>query len=267
MSTKTLRPFDPNHFDSLVRTKGLSLGSPCHYSAVTGSTSDDLMAAARQGAPSGTLHIADLQTKGRGRHGNTWSSPRAAENLLFSVLIRPRMQLDRASCFTLAVGLAVRDAVQPHLAEAVGIKWTNDVYVAGRKLAGILVESQLRGDQLSALVVGIGLNVHMLVLPEEIAHLATSLALLESPCLARETLLVDILAALEKRTAQYQAHGLPGILVELREHDAIIGKRVRVLGHQGIARGISDTGALLLELESPGQLLELTNGLVEVIEM
>lgn len=261
-----LRPFDPSRFVALLDARGLTLGKPCLYSAVTGSTNDDLMAAARQGAPTGALHVADFQTKGRGRHGNTWSSPRAAENLLFSVLLRPQIPLEQASCFTLAVGLAVRDAVQPHLEQPVGIKWINDVYVAERKLAGILVESQLRGAQLSALVVGIGLNVHMSELPEEIAGLATSLSLLGAVGVEREALLVDVLAALERRTAQYEAQGLPGILEELREHDAIVGKRVRVLGHEGTARGISDSGALLLDLGGRDELLELTNGLVEVVE-
>jgi BirA family transcriptional regulator, biotin operon repressor / biotin---[acetyl-CoA-carboxylase] ligase len=265
MSTQC-RPFDPVRFDALAREHGLGIGSPCHYLPVTGSTNDDLMASARAGVPAGALHIADLQTKGRGRHGNTWSSPRAAENLLFTVLLRPNIAPAQASCYTLAVGLALRDALQPHLAQPVGIKWTNDVYVAGRKLAGILVESQLRGDQLSALVVGIGLNVHMTELPDEIARLATSLSLLGAKSLDREALLVDVLMALEKRTAQYAAQGLAGILDELREHDVIVGKRVRVLGHEGIARGISDSGALLLELGAPGEVLELTNGLVELVQ-
>ncbi len=266
MSLSTLRAFDPARFDALLRDRGITIGRPCHYLPVTGSTNDDVMVAARQGAPAGTLHIADLQTKGRGRHGNTWSSPRAAENLLFTVLLRPEIPLEQVSCYTLAVGLAVRDAMQPHLAQGVGIKWTNDVYVAGRKLAGILVESQLRGDRLSALVVGIGLNVHMTELPDEIAQLATSLSLLGAKDLDREALLVSVLASLERRTAQYAAQGLAGILNELREHDAIVGKRVRVVGHVGIARGISASGALLLDLGASGGVQELTSGLVELLE-
>lgn len=259
------RPFDSQRFTELLQQRRVQLGRPCRYSPVTGSTSDDLMAAARAGAPSGTLHVADLQTQGRGRHGNTWSSPRAAENLLFSVLLRPDIALANVSCFTLAVGLAVRDAVQPHLQQPVGIKWTNDVYVAGRKLAGILVESQLRGDQIAALVVGIGLNVHMTELPNEIAALATSMARLESSCLDRETLLAEVVASLERRTAQYQTSGLAGILGELRAHDAISGKRIRVGDREGIARGISDTGALLLEEDTGHALTELTSGLVEIV--
>jgi BirA family biotin operon repressor/biotin-[acetyl-CoA-carboxylase] ligase len=225
------------------------------------------MAAARHGAAPGTLHVADYQTQGRGRHGNTWSSPRTGENLLFSLLLRPHIPIERVSCFTLAVGLALREAIQPHMTQRLGVKWTNDLFVENRKLAGILVESQLRGTQLAALVVGIGLNVHMMDLPDEIATIATSMALLGANCLDRELLLVDILAALERYTSRYEASGLPGILDELRAHDAIQGKRVRVGERVGIACGISDSGALLLDQGTAGGVVELTNGLVELIPL
>ena len=260
------RAFDPIRFGELVQRRGMSLGRPCYYTPVTGSTNSDLMRSLHSTPPNGTLHIADLQTQGRGRYGNRWSSPRAKENLLFSVLLRPKLQLEKVSCFTLAVGLAVRDAVAPHLEHSVGIKWTNDVMAAGRKLAGILVESQLQGNEMSALVVGIGLNVHMTELPDEISTIATSMALLESRCVDREQLLVDILMALERRTEMYEQHGLAAILEDLRRYDAIGGKLVRIGEKTGVARGITDQGALLLDQGNPGGLVELTSGLVQILE-
>jgi BirA family transcriptional regulator, biotin operon repressor / biotin---[acetyl-CoA-carboxylase] ligase len=263
--TDRCQPFDPTRFDQLARERGLTLGRPCHYVPVTGSTSDDLMAAARADAPAGTLYLADLQTKGRGRHGNRWCSPNPAENLLFSVLLRPRFPVETASGFTLAAGLAVRDAVQPHLTVPVGIKWTNDVFANHRKLAGILVESQSSGHELSALVVGIGLNVQMTDLPEEIATIATSLKLLDARCLDREQLTTEILAALARRAAEYEQHGVLGCLDELRAHDVTRGRRVRVGPEIGIARGISDAGAFVLERETDGTLVELCSGLVELL--
>lgn len=261
-----LEPFDPARFEQLRIQRGVSLGRPCRFSAITGSTNSDLMQSARDGAPSGTLHVADLQTHGRGRHGNRWESPRSAENLLFSVLLRPNIPLEVASNFTLAVGLALRDAVQPHLAQVVGIKWTNDVYVENRKLAGILVESQIRESSLAALVVGIGLNVHMTQLPEEIADIATSLRLLDARCVERESLLVDVLAAVEQRTEQYERHGFASMLDELRTYDAIFARRVRVGDRTGVARGITSHGALLLDQGLPEGIIELTSGLVEILD-
>lgn len=264
MTPEPLPAFDAIRFEQMRASAGLSLGRRCHIHEVTGSTNDDLMKLAREGAPHGTLCVADLQIRGRGRHGNSWTSPRPAENLLFSVLLRPALSLETASAFTLAVGLALRDALAPYLPVPVGIKWTNDVYAAGRKLAGILVESILTEDRLSALVVGIGLNVHMTALPDEIATIATSLALLDSTCLDRERLLVSVLTALEDRADEYVRTNIRGIIEELRRHDAIVGKTVRVGDLRGIARGLDDDGALLLET-TPGQKPErLTNGLVEI---
>jgi BirA family biotin operon repressor/biotin-[acetyl-CoA-carboxylase] ligase len=223
------------------------------------------MKLATQGAPHGTLVIADYQTAGRGRQSNRWASPRAAENLLFSVLLRPHFALETVSSFTLAVGLALRDAIAPLLSIPVGVKWTNDVYVRNRKLAGILVESSFSGETLSAIVVGVGLNVFMTELPEEIEAIATSLSLLGSSQLDREVLLAKCMSTLETRAHEYQRSAISGIIDELRAHDAILNQRVNVGGKQGIARGLDDDGALLLET-APGQPPErLTNGLVEVL--
>ncbi len=258
-------PFDPIRFEQLRAASALTLGHSLTYFESTGSTNDELMRAARAEAPAGTVFLADYQSHGRGRHGNHWSSPVAAENLLFSLLLRPGWTPEQANGFTLVVGLAVRDAVQPLLRSPVKVKWTNDVYVERRKLAGILVESQCASGRLSAIVVGIGLNVLMQTLPPELAQLATSLSLLGASSLDREALLVAVLEQLERRTREFDRVGLAGMLEELRSHDAICGERVRVLGREGIARGISDDGALLLE-ERPGEPPEaLVNGLVELL--
>lgn len=258
-------PFQTARFEALLRSSSTSLGRPLHYQAVTGSTNSDLLELARRGAPHGTVCVADHQTHGRGRHGNSWSSPRTAENLLFSVLLRPRLRLETASSFTLAVGLSLRDALAQTVNVPLGIKWTNDLYASGRKLAGILVESQIQGSELSALVVGIGLNVHMTELPEEIATIATSLRLLGAVRLEREALLVQILQALEARMLAYEQTHIEGIIEELRACDAIRGKPVRVGEKTGIARGLDDDGALLLEREPGAPLERQTTGLVEVL--
>jgi BirA family biotin operon repressor/biotin-[acetyl-CoA-carboxylase] ligase len=223
------------------------------------------MKLAAQGAPHGTLVISDYQTAGRGRQSNRWSSPRAAENLLFSVLLRPHFALETVSSFTLAVGLALRDAIAPSLSIPVGVKWTNDLYAQNRKLAGILVESSFSGEALSAIVVGIGLNVFMTELPEEIESIATSLSLLGSAVLDRELLLAKCMHSLEARTREYERSAISGIINELREHDAILNQQVIVGDKRGIARGLDDDGALLLETvpEQPPE--RLTNGLVEVL--
>lgn len=253
--------FSATRFEALVRDRQLALGVPVTAVSVTGSTNDDAMAAARAGVAHGATFVADLQTRGRGRRGRTWSSP-PGENLTFSVVLRPRLELARVTALPLVVGLAVRDAVAARVALPVELKWPNDVLADRRKLAGILVESQLRGRDLAALVVGVGVNVAMRELPAEIAGVATSLALCGASDLALEPLLADILASLAARCATFETLGLAAFLDELARCDALEGSRVRTEGVEGIARGIDGDGALLVE-QDDGEVARVVAGAVE----
>jgi BirA family transcriptional regulator, biotin operon repressor / biotin---[acetyl-CoA-carboxylase] ligase len=250
--------FDTAKFHALRRDRGLRLGEPLRALDVTGSTNDDAMEAARAGAPHGATFVADLQTKGRGRRGTSWSSP-SGENLLCSVLLRPALDPERAGTLTLAVGLAARDVAASRLDVPVLVKWPNDLIAGERKLAGILLESQLAAGKVEAIVVGVGLNLLTREFPADIP--ATSLAALGGRDVERESVLVDLLAALEQRLAVHEARGLAAVLDELRAHDALIGRRVRVEERAGIARGIAESGALLLE-DAAGALHALTAGSV-----
>lgn len=254
--------FDTASFIELVERRGLSLGVPLAVFDVTGSTNDDAMAAARDGAPHGATFVAEQQTAGRGRRGQRWIAP-AESDLTFSVLLRPRLAPERAIAFTLTVGLAVRDALTPRSPVALQIKWPNDIVTSGRKLAGILVESTLQGGTLAALVVGVGLNVKTVEFGPELEDTATSLALLGAADahLAREPLLADLLERLERRLALYEHSSLSGMLDELKACDALRGTRVAIDGVAGIARGIDESGALLVEL-APGNVRRIVSGSV-----
>jgi len=221
------------------------------------------MAAARAGAPHGLTFVADEQISGRGRRGHRWSAA-PGDDLVFSVLLRPRLELERLSALTLAVGLAVRDAVAPRVEAPVTVKWPNDVFVSGRKLAGILVESQLAAGKLSAVVVGVGLNVGTRELPEELRDSATSLSLLGVSGPGREVLLVDLLEALGARVGSYERAGLEPMLDELRRHDALRGRRVRIEGVTGTAQGVDRDGALVVE-DGAGARHRILSGTVETI--
>jgi BirA family transcriptional regulator, biotin operon repressor / biotin---[acetyl-CoA-carboxylase] ligase len=153
-----MKPFDADRFRTAAREAKPKLGRPLMYQPVTSSTNDNALLAARSGAPHGSLFVTDQQTAGRGRRGNAWLAA-PGESLLFSLLLRPRLELAQTSALTLAIGLALRDAVGPLLGGAAQLKWPNDLYVDEKKLAGVLVESQLQGEQLKAVVVGVGLNV------------------------------------------------------------------------------------------------------------
>jgi BirA family biotin operon repressor/biotin-[acetyl-CoA-carboxylase] ligase len=227
----------------------------------TGSTNDDALAAARNGATHGSVFVAEEQTKGRGRRGSAWQS-RAGDNLLVSVLLRPNLRPDQASGFALATGLAVRECVAPLLTQPALVKWPNDVLVAGKKLAGILVESQVQGNALSALVVGVGLNVSTKDFPEELRDRATSLALLGAD-ITREEILAQLLAALGRRLQAYERTGIFGMREELAQYDALYGQRVRVDAIVGVARGIDFEGRLIIE-DDNGTCHHVISGSVEI---
>jgi BirA family biotin operon repressor/biotin-[acetyl-CoA-carboxylase] ligase len=258
--------FDAERFRAHTRQTKPKLGRPLLYQPVTGSTNDDALAAARSGAPHGSLFVADEQTRGRGRRGNTWLAA-PGESLLFSVLLRPELELSQVSALTLAIGLALRDAIAPHISAEAQLKWPNDLYVEGKKLSGVLVESQLQGDRLQAVVVGIGLNVTTRDFPPEIAGRATSLALLGAAALEREPLLHELLLAIAVRVEAYERAGVAGILDELHAADALRGQRVRVdgpSGPSGLASGFDAHGHLQL-VDDTGQAHSIASGTIELL--
>jgi BirA family transcriptional regulator, biotin operon repressor / biotin---[acetyl-CoA-carboxylase] ligase len=256
--------FQTERFRALARERRLGLGAPLVVSESTGSTNDDAMSAARGGAVHGATFVAEAQTAGRGRRGSAWLSP-PGENLTFSLLLRLQAPPERAAAFPLAVGLAVREVAAERVPVRVEIKWPNDVLAAGRKLAGVLVESQVSGGRLEALVVGIGLNVGSRQLPEEIREIASSLALLGAARIEREELLVDLLVALERRARDFSRGGLGSMLEDLRMHDALRGRTIEVDGARCIARGITDDGALLVE-DSSGAVRGVVSGTVRLLQ-
>lgn len=144
---------------------------------LVGSTSDEAKRLAALGAEEGTLVWADAQTNGHGRLGRTWISPPG--NLYFSLLLRPAGRVSEAMQLTFAAAVALAEAVAaslPPAAARVGCKWPNDVLIGGRKVSGILLESQAAADGgIELLVVGIGVNVTSHPPPEAVMFAATSL--------------------------------------------------------------------------------------------
>jgi len=242
--------FDAARFLDLAAP--LTLGRPLVTTRETGSTNDDALAAARSGAPHGALFVTEAQRAGRGRRGNTWLSAPGG-GLLFSLVLRPDIALERAPALALLTGLAVRAAVAEHLrasgvvGERVLVKWPNDVVVGDKKLAGILVESQVRGTELGAVVVGVGLNVGRMELPSELENVATSLAALGASA-AREPLLADILRALASRLSALATETpempLKSLVEELNQYDALKGRNLSVGGLVGTGAGIDAVGNL-----------------------
>lgn len=240
--------FDPERVEEALRVESIGLGRPLVFLHETESTNDDAKRAAREGAPEGVAFVANVQTRGRGRRGHAWHSP-AGENLYASFVLRPDLPVAETPPLTLVAGLAVVDAASRFVpSEGLRIKWPNDVYLDGRKLAGILVEGLIAGDRSSAVVIGIGLNVHTREFPEPLGAIATSLALASQTPLNRSEIFVALCRSLEKRMREHREHGVEHTVRELSRIDYLAGKVVRIEGEEGVAVGVAGDGRLRVRM-------------------
>jgi BirA family transcriptional regulator, biotin operon repressor / biotin---[acetyl-CoA-carboxylase] ligase len=217
------------------------IGHPRVHWRLTDSTNERARELALTGASHGTLVTADEQTAGRGRQGRSWVAP-PGRALLMSVVV----EIDRsAALLPLAAAVAVCDACESVAAVECAVKWPNDVWIDRRKVAGILVEGR---PQEGWAILGIGVNVATAEdeLPEELRHTATSLAAASGDAPARDAVLAELLPALERRLAEPPAE----LLAAWRERDALRGSPVRWEDGDGVAAGIDDDGALLVDTAS-----------------
>ena len=207
----------------------MSLGEPREHHDTIGSTNERARELAEEGAAHGTLVTADEQTAGRGRQGRTWQTP-AGVAIAASLVLREFDDL-----LPLRAGLAVADVAGPGAL----VKWPNDVWVDGKKVAGILVEA--RGDWA---VLGIGVNVALdpSDLPADVAQIAGTLGRDESEV---DATLTELLGRLEQRLVEEKAT----TLTQLRERDALLGRAVQWDGGRGEGAGIDDGGGLIVRLD------------------
>jgi BirA family biotin operon repressor/biotin-[acetyl-CoA-carboxylase] ligase len=228
--------------------------------AETASTNDVAREQARRGAREGFVVAAARQTRGRGRLGRAWES-RAALGLYVSLLLRPEFSAMEAGRLTILASVAAVDAVEKAAGVQPRIKWPNDLLIGGRKLGGLLIESEPRGARLDHAVIGIGINVRHITddFSDEVRELATSLFLATGRLVRRADLLVALLQAFEERLARP--------FTETREAWAesslTLGQRVELSTARGVRRGqalgLDETGALLLRNES-GEIEAVTAG-------
>lgn len=259
--------------ESRLRGRTAWAGQTLYYYDSLDSTNLQAKRLAEEGALHGTLVAADRQTAGRGRRGRSWSSP-AGSNLYFTLLLRPKISPDKASMLTLVMALAIAEGISRICENKAGnqkpgIKWPNDIILDGRKVCGILTEMSLsvEQDSIQYVVIGAGVNVARQDFSEEMRERAVCLEELYGP-VGRSRLLTAVLQAFEK---DYEEFISAESLAPLRDrYEALLlnrNQRVRVLDPQGefegTARGIRDTGELLVELPD-GSVREIYAGEVSV---
>ncbi len=206
------------------------------------STNDEVRKLAESGTAEGLIVTALRQTNGRGRRGAAWFSA-PGESLAFSILLRPSDPKPLWPRLALAAGLSVAEALEEYI-PIVGIKWPNDVWVGGRKIAGILVEAGR-----DFVVVGIGLNVNTSAFPEAVAGIATSIRAETG----RETALPEVLAGVIQRLALRRTQigsGFQEIIDAIRLRCVLTGNEVSLTTPVGPRTGtvlsISPNGELVL---------------------
>ncbi len=183
--------FDADAIRAAIAREQSLLGANLIYKEETGSTNDDCKRLSEEGAPHGTLVVADHQVTGRGSHARGWETP-AGANIAMSLLLRPEeIAITRLPLVTLVMGLSLAEAVEellaaetslrdgvagPFSASQRSIKWPNDIVLDGRKISGTLTELHLNPDgSVLDVIVGTGINVNQTQFPEEIRNVAGSL--------------------------------------------------------------------------------------------
>jgi BirA family biotin operon repressor/biotin-[acetyl-CoA-carboxylase] ligase len=231
------------------------LGRTLHFHDVCGSTNDIALDLCAAGAAHGTLVVADAQTEGRGQRGRSWHSP-PGTSIHASLVLRGEAPVALPALLVAAVGLGLAEGLEAATGVDVGIKWPNDLWSGGRKLAGVLVEARGFRVESPAFVAGFGVNVNQRAedFPADVRGAATSLALRTGRRHGRAAVLCAVLAALELRVAQALAGGPAAELHEsYRRRSVLIGRRVTLLDVEapveGFVADLSATDGLLLRTD------------------
>jgi BirA family biotin operon repressor/biotin-[acetyl-CoA-carboxylase] ligase len=201
----------------------------------------------------GQVCLAEYQSEGRGRRGRKWISP-FGSHLYLSLYWQLEQGLSGAMGLSLVTALAISDAIKELLGINVELKWPNDVYIGGVKLAGILIELEGQVSGPSDSVIGVGLNLRM---SEKSALLInqpwTDLQSHSPKPIDRNRLCAVIISCLIERLKLHQEKGLTAMVDEWHKHDIYLDKKVKLITGdretKGICRGINNQGALLLEVD------------------
>lgn len=240
-------------------------GKTVHFAREIDSTNLWIKRLAKEGAPEGTLALAEFQSAGRGRLGRSWEVPEGT-SVMMSILLRPKFEPQYAPTLTLVMGMAVAKAVK-NLGFDVSIKWPNDVVVSHKKICGILTEMGVRDGKIDYAVIGVGINVNIKEFPEEMADKATSLYLESGKEFDRSQIPGLVMEAFEEYYEKFAATcDLSGLKEEYESILANYNQPVRVLAkepYEGVARGITDGGELLVE-KTDGTIVAVSAGEVSV---
>ena len=245
--------------------RGTIFGEHVHHFYKIASTNTAAMAAAAEGAPEGSVFLAEEQTAGRGRGANSWQSPRSS-GIYCSAIVRPALPPSEVLALSLAAGLAVRAALeQVDSRVRADLKWPNDLLIDGKKICGILTEMNAEATRVRYIVVGVGINVNQASFPKDLS--ATSLRLVTGSEWSRVELVVALLKSLDREYRQLLEgrEGQASILRRFAENSSWVrGKPVRIeengAAFEGTTEGLDPRG--FLQVRTPVGLRTVLSGTV-----
>lgn len=229
--------------------RGTIFDSHLHHFYKIGSTNTSAMSAASDGAPEGTVFLAEEQTAGRGRGANAWQSPRST-GIYCSVILRPMLPPAEVLVLSLAAGLAVQAAIQQVDSRVkADLKWPNDLLIDRKKICGILTEMNAEATRVRYIVVGVGINVNQSSFPKDLP--ATSLRLVTGSEWSRVELAGALLKSLDReyRRLIEDSGSHPEILRRFSENSSwVFGRKVRIeensSAFEGVTEGLDERGFL-----------------------
>lgn len=244
------------------------IGKEIYYFSKIDSTNQYAKKLGEEGAPDGTIVIADEQTKGKGRSGRHWVTPPGSA-IAFTILLRPKLPPASISMVTLVKGLAVCNAIRELYHLPVGIKWPNDVVIDGRKICGILTEMSAEVDGVHYIVIGTGINTNVDSFPDEIKDVATSLKIQLGRPVDRAEVLVRVIEFFEEYYEKFEEDGDLRRLQDTYNEELLnMNEGVRVLDpkgeYTGVALGIDPEGQLLVKRDDTGEIVKVWSGEVSV---
>ncbi len=244
----------PDRLFALEISHGLNtkfIAKKIHYFDYLASTMNLAMQLGMQAEPSGTLVLAESQTKGRGRLGRSWFSPKY-KGIYLSLVLRPKISPSVSPILTLLSAVSICEAVKKVVGLETQIKWPNDVFIHNRKLGGILTEMNAEVDKVNFVVIGIGLNVNND--KKSLVAQATSLKEQAGEPVSRILLLQELLRRIENNYLLLEDKGSQVIIDKWRNFSLTLGKRVKVYCQnkhiEGQAVDIDKDGGLLIRKDS-----------------
>ena len=217
---------------------------------------------ARTGVEEGTVIIARTQKQGRGRFDRTWESPEGGVYL--SVILRPKIVVEKTSLLPLIAALAVSHTIKRYGPPAT-IKWPNDVLVNGKKIAGILLESEAEGSKVSYVVVGIGvnLNIDFTQFSSQIRPRSTSLKKEMKSSVDYQEFLKQFFQQFDHYYQMFLHEEFDRIIKEWKQFSDTLGKTIQITTSeetlQGVAEDIDQSGFLLVKT-TDGSIKKVTSG-------